>query len=184
MGIWVSCPHRGLGAGGQGGKLCGIQTRARSFLSGCCFVAETAFLFPPSPNMQSRAPGGLQYAAPCLYHLPFKISHPAKSRFPGGLGVCQRFCRIGNLAVTSEVLALARQGLCAKIGSVPMEIITSCNIRTIISLSKHKECENRRNAATGLPRGSATLRFCSWLRAPWDTLGGVVPAIVLEVSPD
>lgn len=53
--------------------------------------------------------------------------------------------------MTSEVLALARPGLCTKTGSVPMKIISSCNIHTIISLSKHKECKNRQNATIGLP---------------------------------
>lgn len=122
-------------------------------------------------------------SAPGQRSLSFKMSHPAKSRFPGGLWVCQRCFRIGNLAVTSEVLALARQSLCAKTGSVPMEIITSCNIHTIVSLSKHKECKNRRNATTGLPHGAANPGFCFWLRAPWDTLGGTIPAVVLEISP-
>lgn len=35
-----------------------------------------------------------------------------------------------------------------------------------------------------MPHGSASPGFCFWLRAPWDTLSGTVPASVLEVSSD
>lgn len=58
--------------------------------------------------------------------------------------------------MTSEILALARPGLCTKTGSVPMEIISSCNIHTIISLSKYKECKSKRNAITGSPMAQQT----------------------------
>lgn len=87
----------------------------------------------------------------CQAHVQESIAFIATSSFSDGSEVCWGFSRIGNLAVTSEILALARLGLCSKMGSVPMEIISSCNIHTIISLSKRKECKNRRNSTIGLP---------------------------------
>lgn len=111
-----------------------------------------------------------------------KARLPAKSNSRGGLGVPLGFSGTGNLAVTSEVLALARPSLCAKTGSVPMEIITSCNIHTIISLSEHKECKIKEMPQRGCPMVQLT-RDSATAEGTLGHLGWLVPAAALEVNP-